>query len=69
MKRLGDRVVELERMVQSSRLYLEDIAHKMDKTGKQTELISFLKPIYTLKVSENESIRKHLQHQFKLHIH
>lgn len=32
MKRLGDRVVELERMVQSSRLYLEDIAHKFDKT-------------------------------------
>ena len=39
MKRLGDRVVELERMVQSSRLYLEDIAHKLDKTGKLTWLI------------------------------
>ena len=39
MKRLGDRVVELERMVQSSRLYLEDIAHKLDKTGKLTCLI------------------------------
>ena len=33
MKRMGHRVVELERMVKSSRLYLEDIAHKLDKTG------------------------------------
>jgi hypothetical protein len=33
MKRLNDRVVELERMMQSSRLYLEDIAHKLEKSG------------------------------------
>ncbi|XP_060602842.1 transient receptor potential cation channel subfamily M member-like 2 [Ruditapes philippinarum] len=32
MKRLNDRVVELERMMQSSRLYLEDIAHKLEKS-------------------------------------
>ena len=40
MKRLGDRVVELERMVKSSRLYLEDIAHKLNKTGNLGLLLS-----------------------------
>ncbi|KAL4230550.1 hypothetical protein ACF0H5_010931 [Mactra antiquata] len=32
MKRLNDRVMELERMMQSSRVYLEDIAHKLEKS-------------------------------------
>lgn len=33
VKRLNDRVMELERMIQSSRLCLEDIAHKLEKSG------------------------------------
>ncbi|KAL5012942.1 hypothetical protein ScPMuIL_011493 [Solemya velum] len=34
-KRLNSRVMELERMVQSSRMYLENIYHKLDKTDVQ----------------------------------
>ena len=33
IKQLSDKVVELERMIQSSRLYLEDVQHKLEKTG------------------------------------
>lgn len=43
LKHLNDRVVELERMVQSSRLYLEDISHKLDKTGKVCQSIYILR--------------------------
>ncbi|KAJ8317915.1 hypothetical protein KUTeg_003006 [Tegillarca granosa] len=31
-KRMNDRIADLERMMQSSRLYLENISHKLDKT-------------------------------------
>ncbi|XP_076076624.1 transient receptor potential cation channel subfamily M member-like 2 isoform X3 [Mytilus galloprovincialis] len=32
IKRMTDRIFELERMIQSSRMYLENISHKLDKS-------------------------------------
>ncbi|XP_052285259.1 transient receptor potential cation channel subfamily M member-like 2 isoform X2 [Dreissena polymorpha] len=35
MKRLNDRIMELERMVSTSHVCLEDIAHKLEKSGTE----------------------------------
>jgi uncharacterized coiled-coil protein SlyX len=47
IKRMTDRIVELERMIQSSRMYLENISHKLDKSGTSlnTSICPVLKDI------------------------
>jgi len=34
MKRLNDRMQDVERMIDSNRLYLEDMAHKQERSGE-----------------------------------
>jgi uncharacterized coiled-coil protein SlyX len=38
MKRMSDRIVELERTLGSSRMYLENIYHKLDKQGEKLSI-------------------------------